>query len=692
MNIPDETGIRPMLLRFAERFNNHALIQCVRNAPDHLLGLLEPTPIGLAKAQAAWDSLTFADQMTVLRASAHLHRKPLISRAARSANSYVAWHAQTLLGEDIEGDTTTDAGHALAQYTSPSDFNESKSVLSAAVAPQFFALPQPARLAFVADKAVLWGLADVLSFAINNLLNRTVSEDELIELVHQFGWRRAFLVRPLHDRLQANARGGMSDWLESRDASALWDLAATAPEPIARALADSLPPAPEEAIEHLPPDRLRWALERYDVIATELRKSILLSTEGRWAECNQWFLFSAAFCNVTLTYDDFSLLLELPDPRRNEVIQALALTYNPLPLPILCAMRDVLTRQSHAGETDLEDYIHFVGQQIARSAKRVQAKGRGYARRSAIRDLRLYKLATYIVPWEGEPRLDDERLARNALFLRDAARPGDTWATFVRMCKAWDKKFSARPAEEREQEKHLPKPEPPISKRPQEPLLDRTRRIEQQLHSISRNQLRINAALARLASSASPNTARVRTPNQSDQRGATGTYKSGPTWKRWLAWGLGFGLATFLAAAGASQYQSWRRARPEAPVQWADGTVIAPLGNAAVSLVTQVINGAVHYKLSVAFPGPTENLRPVAPALADWLENAKPLTTPANPITLNFLTSANIRICQIQVNGSDIVQTSPPPKPGWTGIEANGGGGCTPAEINDATAWSIGWQ
>jgi hypothetical protein len=406
---------------------------------EYLEELLEPTPSAAEKLLAAWDGLHTETQIQVLlllqeKRGFYSLGERLRKKALDSPNAYVRYLAVkdlVVLDDDrvglkelqkrIERDP-----HPLVKYSAL----ETELSLGLAGPDEFFALPQPARLATV--RCLVHG-GEKVAGLVEAGVERGVPEGELSEILADYlkrdEWKESYAP-------QKYDYDGFGQCSAGKDIKALWHLALKVPEdPCSYILIKNLPESaglgrgiPTEVIDGFSERQLGWLLERVDIGLNELRKKLLLGDNDD--------LSYAAACGVHIDYETFGQVLAQPDEKKFAVLSVLGYGGHHLPLCVLEAISDAqwateFGRDRVAGSPREDSTFPKLG--FDRRLKKLE----GEQRQIELRELGLYRIARRAMPWnEGE---DGYPPSGEFEFLAEEIQPGDTWATFIRMSRAWSR-------------------------------------------------------------------------------------------------------------------------------------------------------------------------------------------------------------------------------------------------------------
>jgi hypothetical protein len=272
-------------------------------------------------------------------------------------------------------------------------------------------------------------------------LRATVTEQELYEVMSDYlakSSARSYYSREFHD--------GLAESSCESDLKALWRLVPEVPEAASYVLIEHLPPGvgpkgslhfndclPLEVLGRLNDPQLEALFERSDIAASDLRKSKFFAAE----EKDFMLRGAAASHNLNLTHEEFSQVLARPPKHRAALLNDLA-SADDLELCFYEAIDEALA--------NLDDYDFLdsgpTGEQLEKRLREL----RGHARKTQVRELRLYRLAGLIAPGHDGYQLPDQ-----LCFLGEHVVKGDVWATFMAVARAWH----SRPGTERLEE-YLP--------------------------------------------------------------------------------------------------------------------------------------------------------------------------------------------------------------------------------------------
>jgi len=419
--------------------------------PDHLKELMQPTPSGVEKLLTAWDGLNVETQLLILaEVDSNVNQTPdyitkkIRVKALESSNPFVRYKAarkiffstwketddDKLLIEKIENDTNTLVRYSLREDSGSFIFDE---VLENADA--FFSLPHEERLALVRELEDNGEkIASLISAVIDDdLLRDKVSDVELYEILADY------LLNPkFKEHYYSREMGwdGYGEYIKGKDISSLWELTAKLPESISHILINNLPEgsglqsnAVEGVVNKLSYGELSNLLSRNDISLKKFRKEIFWKDEVEkevWYNRHLWG--EACSSNFTLSDEDFTKIINLPDKEKNERFEALSLWAGDLDIEIYMAIKLFLP-------DDIDD-ISFNWERLEKAMeyriKKVQSDD--YAIEILSR-IRLLSLANESARWKS---LEDTPTSVG--FLYDKAIKNNLWQTYLNFREAWRRK------------------------------------------------------------------------------------------------------------------------------------------------------------------------------------------------------------------------------------------------------------
>ncbi|MGD0232502.1 MAG: hypothetical protein ABSC19_19470 [Syntrophorhabdales bacterium] len=451
-------------------------------APDisnHLSGLLDSSPSGVAKLIAAWDGLSTESQIAILteldtaRLPAYLDERLRIS-VLESPNAYVRYLAARGLrladNNDVEKEPLSPVldskgrpiPNPIATRTVKQRIEDDPSPLvrysllenqwgiwddSLKDPETFFALAHEARLAKVrALDGMGEEIASLISYAVDHhLKDGKVSEIELFEILSDFVNRSSFREHYSDSHWENPPYDGWGEYTAGKDIEALWKLVSKLPEGISNVLIEHLPlgaglrpDIPESVLKEMTPHQLATLLYREDVQVRELRKNLFLRPikDGPADQV----LHAAVSCHLDLSYAEFAELLAKSERDKIDALEKLTWARD-LNLAVYEATIDMLS-SSHITNCGDGLFSWPFEQRIGRLE--------GWRRDEQLRELRLYRLARQSVAWKKEDTAYPFPTELDFLS-KIVAEGNDTWTTFMRFSKSWASRLNTE-----QLEKHLP--------------------------------------------------------------------------------------------------------------------------------------------------------------------------------------------------------------------------------------------
>ncbi len=406
--------------------------------PWHLSELLHPTPSGVEKLLAAWDGLSTESKIMILlklddiETPAYLKKKIGLN-ALENENAYVRYLAVRRFSFDqddpndevtekkVENDTSS-----LVRYSSlEADFSLDPELKDADL---FFELPHHERLARV--RLLTMGgdyIANLISQAVDRKLkDGKVTELELYEILADY------LIKPEFQEKYTDTRvtyDGWATYSEDRDIDHLWKLVPKVPEKISYLLIQNIPSAsrrniPGDVVNAMSDHQLRTLLYRKDIKLVGLRKKIFLDSE-KYSDGER---AAAITSNFQLDNREFANLLLKPPEEKATILKDLGLMASDLSLCIYDAIHDVLFSPESSGYFESAIYARDA---LERRIELIE----GYQREEELTELRLYRLAKLVVPWETSK--EGAGLSDRLEFLSEKVVSNDTWATYMAFSKKW---------------------------------------------------------------------------------------------------------------------------------------------------------------------------------------------------------------------------------------------------------------
>lgn len=431
--------------------------------PRYLAELLSPTPSGVAKLIAAWDSLHSETLIAVLTTvekggmPAYLANKIRL-KAFDSTNAYLRYLAvrgaslsddndSRTLKERIESDPEPLVRYARLE----SEFGALDFVLKDPEA--FLALDHEARLAKVRQ---LHGsgkkIADIIGHAVDHhLRDGRISEIELYEILADYLRKPSFREWYSDERVHKTEEP-LTALSAGEDIESLWRLVPKVPDAVSLLLIQHLPQAaglcsgiPDDVLRDLTDLQLITLLDREEIPLKEVRKEIFVQKD-KWSDAVR---SAAVWAHFDLGNDEFAAVLDLPEKERIGILRDLAPARH-LRLCVYHAISDILRQESET--------VFGSGAEAAIARDTAQLKLtwlEGYRREREIREVRLYRLAAET---SGGSDSEVHRPGGKLHFLADSIVPGNTlpavWATFAAFCNVWER---LRDQERRKLERYLPR-------------------------------------------------------------------------------------------------------------------------------------------------------------------------------------------------------------------------------------------
>jgi len=399
--------------------------------------LIQPNPSSEAKLVAVWDGLSTETRIEVILRLAG-SEKPIslspriLEKALGDQNPYVRYLAcrglylsdekpqEQALKARIEADQNPLVRYALLESTSALFDAHFKNP------DKFFALPHEARLAKV---RLLSGdgqqIAAVISHGVEHQLkNGSVSERELFEILTDYLVKPSFK-KHYGEKLSGPPYDGFGEFEKGNDIKALWHLIPKSPPKIRYLLLEHLPEEagfmsgiPKDALDAMTDRELQELLQRKDIVLRYVRKKLF--NQGKLREY-------AVLYNFDMTNEEFTSVMAITENNeRHEALKSLVWAAD-LRLCIYDVVKDVLTNNYPTDNDDAE----YAVQSLMRRLSAIS----GLKRKEELLELRLYRLAKYVVPFQGEVNLD--QLSSDLSFLKDKVVSNRTWDTFVGFEEAW---------------------------------------------------------------------------------------------------------------------------------------------------------------------------------------------------------------------------------------------------------------
>lgn len=420
-----------------------------RKVPAMLKDLVKPTPSGAQMLIAAWDGLTLEHQATALslldQFPGYLADKIRIN-ALESNNPYIRYLAASRIyiedepGSEmeqvrarIENDSEPLVKYSLFEHRSTMSamFDDSFSDVN-----QFFSLPHEARLAKV---RYLVGRGEQIAYLITKaseslMPKGEVSELEIAEIILDYICKDEFYDYHVGEQRYFD---GYGEFTKAKELEALWRLVPRLSDTLAYLLISNLPESsgyvsniPIDVIKSMSDDQLQTLMYRQDIYMKELRKRLF------WKVGTKKGLSQAAISwNFDLSYEDFGNILGKSSEERFEILNTLGDWANDLSLCFYDAIYDVLKSSDAKGFLTGADFANSARAKFDRKLKVLNSDEPEENRE--ITELRLYKLATTVVPWDSDSYASE--LPEELEFLSDKIVPNKTWETFVEFSKAWER-------------------------------------------------------------------------------------------------------------------------------------------------------------------------------------------------------------------------------------------------------------
>lgn len=289
----------------------------------------------------------------------------------------------------------------------------------------------------------------IIHYCSHELLNQKISEKEIYEIVYTYLSSEKFVWRHTH-----YTNDGWSSYYQSKGLENLWNLAFIVPDVISFLLIRKLPSQdghrldiiPDEVLENLSEEKLAVLLYRSDVIQKKFRKKLFVKICEESNDIPEDLLFAVTSHNFDLNFspalipqdfnfkDEFSQILKLPKDRSLKILACVLKSKNCQPV-ITLASGDYLLHQHFEDDWwqgDFESKKEKISENIEK----------GLLDSGFVRDLRLYKLAKEIMPWNKEKPESVYWIDTNDLcFLLSHIKWGKTWETFKAFRDAWYEKY-----------------------------------------------------------------------------------------------------------------------------------------------------------------------------------------------------------------------------------------------------------
>jgi hypothetical protein len=407
----------------------------IAGLPEHLAPLLDSTPSGVAKLVAVWDGLNTEWQVLILMGldtaglPAYLSEKVRI-KALDSTTAYVRYLAARRLY--FSGDDTQEKKAVKQRIEEDPDPLVRYCLLESGWglfrrdlgdADAFFALPHEARLATIRqlhDSGET--MAKLIGHGVDHQLkDRRVPAIELFEILSDYVNKTEFKEYYAPDNV---SNDGSTEYYRGKDIDALWRLVLKLPEGVSHVLIENLPPGtglssgiPEDVLSGMSDGQLTTLFNREDIQLKELRKKVFFDAGEKTRDEVR---VAALRYNFDLDYAEFGAILALPKNEAGKIIGDLHFAHN-LSLWLHEAIYDVLLN----GKVGDPLYAEVAREHLDQRLEQLQ----GGQREKQLRDLYLYHLATWAVPWK---KGEEGNLPSGELeFLSKAVVAGDTWGTFV---------------------------------------------------------------------------------------------------------------------------------------------------------------------------------------------------------------------------------------------------------------------
>ncbi len=409
--------------------------------PEYLKEVLVPTASGIAKLIAVWDGLQVETQLLLLhelrrtKVPAYLYER-FRKVALQATNPFVRY----LIARDCYFNDEASDEENIAKKRIESDScplvkysqEEQKSMRFLGFEPnpverfsKFFSLPHNARLARIRG---LMGRGEQFSNLIKYYLENQEVQQEVDELEF-YECLLEYLNTDTFSRVYRSGepgRDGSVEYGKGCQLDSLWELVSLLPEWMSFVLIEKLPlqyglstGPTDEQIGSFTDAQVQTLLQREDVDLPELRKRLFFESEK---------LRSYAISkNFDLTFNDFDKVLSQPKEVRKYLLEDLALYADNLNVVFYAALFDL----GRAFDIPCYSNLDFVEQHFN---KKLQELDEGQQARQIL-DLRLYRLAKSIVPWEKDEY--SEELDEHIEFLNNSIHSDNRWKTFMSFSKVW---------------------------------------------------------------------------------------------------------------------------------------------------------------------------------------------------------------------------------------------------------------
>lgn len=412
---------------------------------QYIRHVLTPTPSGVEKILALWDGLEIIEQISIIECLSDFRLPAYLSdkirfKAFESQNSYMRYLAARGLyissgdseerqlfrkkvledGSELVKNAFLEEEYALglgAEYKDPEGF---------------FSMAHEKRLAKIRglNGNCVEPFASLIEYAVTSLLpNCKIIEIEIYELLADY------LKNPSFKKKFQQERGydGYGEYLKGRGLERLWGLTRIVPEGLSLIIIENLPThggfcdaIPQSVLDGFSDKQKFTLLYRDDVALIDYRRKLVLSDNTGDDVKN-----AALSCNFDLEYEEFHVILNKEKKQQATELKRLTDWARDLSLVIYEAIHDrfCVLGSSPMGldyeyASDAKNMFDFRFGKLTNAQKLTQ-----------VRELRLYRLAKDVVPWQNGD--EPTQLEGDFEFLNQYIVKGDTWETFMNFSKNW---------------------------------------------------------------------------------------------------------------------------------------------------------------------------------------------------------------------------------------------------------------
>ncbi|MBL9029328.1 MAG: hypothetical protein JNK42_02515 [Caedimonas sp.] len=439
-----------------------------KDFPEYLSEILRPTPSGTAKLLAAWERLSYENQIKILLNLSDPYpdylREKICRHALNSENAYIRYLAVKKAHYDEEKTEDQELIKKVEDDASPLVkycLDESFILRSPFTNPDvFFSLPHDMRLAKVRNLSGSGSEIAKLFSNINTYINENkISEIEALEILVDYTDSPGFKsYKEPYDKLLGD------DYLEfckGYDIERLWKLTLKIPKSLSYPLLETLPnpnswnsfseASLEEILDKLDNHQLATVLYRDDIGLCEYRKKVFFRSEDSTLRS------AALYRYFDLTHKEFASLLpnlkamdkveddwnfkDKNDKKKLEILSDLGFMARDLSWVYFQAIHDLLSAlpSSFYSQSERKKWPRHRLKQLLEEGKKNKDS---YHIQSQALDLKLYDLAVRAEPWTNDKDKDKPYSPNGELdFLHGAIIEGNTWGTFMAFSEKWKQEW-----------------------------------------------------------------------------------------------------------------------------------------------------------------------------------------------------------------------------------------------------------